>query len=75
MLVSFMLIFKNILERLTDVIQLSPHGKFFLIGASSFIKVSHSRFSPNIWPSGGYIEVHEQVGDIIDWYNVQVSFF
>ncbi|KAE9394718.1 glycoside hydrolase family 18 protein [Gymnopus androsaceus JB14] len=28
-------------------------------------------FSPNLWPGGGYIEVHEQVGDLIDWYNIQ----
>ncbi|KAF8825698.1 hypothetical protein HHX47_DHR6000049 [Lentinula edodes] len=28
-------------------------------------------FSPSIWTNGGYIAVHEQVGSLIDWYNVQ----
>ncbi|KAJ3771174.1 glycoside hydrolase family 18 protein [Lentinula raphanica] len=28
-------------------------------------------FSPNIWINGGYIAVHQQVGSLIDWYNVQ----
>ncbi|KAJ4475087.1 glycoside hydrolase family 18 protein [Lentinula aciculospora] len=32
-------------------------------------------FSPNIWTNGGYIAVHEQVGSLIDWYNVQASHF
>ncbi|KZT66332.1 glycoside hydrolase family 18 protein [Daedalea quercina L-15889] len=28
-------------------------------------------FSPNIWTNGGYLEVNSEVGDLIDWYNVQ----
>ncbi|KAH9852022.1 glycoside hydrolase family 18 protein [Lenzites betulinus] len=28
-------------------------------------------FSPNIWSGGGYLKVHQQVGSLIDWYNVQ----
>jgi len=28
-------------------------------------------FSPNIWGGGGYLKVNEEVGDLIDWYNVQ----
>ncbi|THU85726.1 glycoside hydrolase family 18 protein [Dendrothele bispora CBS 962.96] len=28
-------------------------------------------FVPNRWPGGGYTFVHQQVGDTIDWYNVQ----
>ncbi|KAJ7504342.1 glycoside hydrolase family 18 protein [Mycena galericulata] len=28
-------------------------------------------FSPNIWGGGGYLKVNEEVGSLIDWYNVQ----
>ncbi|KIK61785.1 glycoside hydrolase family 18 protein [Collybiopsis luxurians FD-317 M1] len=28
-------------------------------------------FSPNIWTNGGYLAVNQQVGSLIDWYNVQ----
>ncbi|GLB41933.1 putative glycosyl hydrolase 18 family protein [Lyophyllum shimeji] len=28
-------------------------------------------FSPSKWPGGGYLNVHTQVGSLIDWYNVQ----
>ncbi|TCD71831.1 hypothetical protein EIP91_003174 [Steccherinum ochraceum] len=28
-------------------------------------------FSPNIWGGGGYLRVHQSVGSLIDWYNVQ----
>jgi len=28
-------------------------------------------FSPNIWTNGGYLYINEQVGSLIDWYNVQ----
>lgn len=28
-------------------------------------------FSPNKWGGGGYLKVHQQVGSLIDWYNVQ----
>ncbi|KAF7311931.1 Glycoside hydrolase [Mycena indigotica] len=28
-------------------------------------------FTPNIWPGNGYLGVHQQVGSLIDWYNVQ----
>nr|GAT43607.1 glycoside hydrolase family 18 protein [Mycena chlorophos] len=28
-------------------------------------------FSPNIWGGGGYLRVHESVGSLIDWYNIQ----
>lgn len=28
-------------------------------------------FSPSIWGGGGYLKVHESVGSLIDWYNVQ----
>ncbi|KAI9063900.1 glycoside hydrolase family 18 protein [Trametes sanguinea] len=28
-------------------------------------------FSPNKWPGGGYLKVNQQVGSLIDWYNVQ----
>jgi hypothetical protein len=33
------------------------------------------RFSPSIWGGGGYLKVHASVGNLIDWYNVQVSLF
>lgn len=29
------------------------------------------RFSPGIWPGGGYLHVDSSVGHLIDWYNVQ----
>ncbi|KAL1747810.1 glycoside hydrolase family 18 protein [Schizophyllum fasciatum] len=28
-------------------------------------------FSPSKWGGGGYLKVNEQVGDLIDWYNIQ----
>ncbi|KAJ6581492.1 glycoside hydrolase [Mycena capillaripes] len=28
-------------------------------------------FSPSIWGGGGYLKVHQSVGNLIDWYNVQ----
>ncbi|PSR90582.1 hypothetical protein PHLCEN_2v4875 [Hermanssonia centrifuga] len=28
-------------------------------------------FSPNYWGGGGYLKVHNTVGSLIDWYNVQ----
>ncbi|KAF9454329.1 glycoside hydrolase family 18 protein [Macrolepiota fuliginosa MF-IS2] len=28
-------------------------------------------FSPNQWGGGGYLKVHQSVGSLIDWYNVQ----
>ncbi|KAF7356553.1 Glycoside hydrolase family 18 protein [Mycena venus] len=28
-------------------------------------------FSPNKWGGGGYLRVHQSVGNLIDWYNVQ----
>ncbi|KAF5361886.1 hypothetical protein D9756_002352 [Leucocoprinus leucothites] len=28
-------------------------------------------FSPNKWGGGGYLKVHQSVGNLIDWYNVQ----
>ncbi|KAJ7116028.1 glycoside hydrolase [Mycena epipterygia] len=28
-------------------------------------------FAPKIWGGGGYLRVHESVGDLIDWYNIQ----
>ncbi|KXN87412.1 hypothetical protein AN958_08843 [Leucoagaricus sp. SymC.cos] len=28
-------------------------------------------FSPNKWGGGGYLKVHQSVGSMIDWYNVQ----
>ncbi|KAJ7625684.1 glycoside hydrolase family 18 protein [Roridomyces roridus] len=28
-------------------------------------------FSPSRWAGGGYLKVHQEVGDLIDWYNVQ----
>ncbi|KAJ7247665.1 glycoside hydrolase [Mycena haematopus] len=28
-------------------------------------------FSPNTWGGGGYLKVHQSVGNLIDWYNVQ----
>lgn len=28
-------------------------------------------FSPNYWGGGGYLRVHNAVGSLIDWYNVQ----
>ncbi|KAF7370598.1 Glycoside hydrolase family 18 protein [Mycena sanguinolenta] len=28
-------------------------------------------FSPNIWGGGGYLKVHQSVGNLIDWYNIQ----
>ncbi len=30
-------------------------------------------FSPTHYGGGGYLKVHQMVGDMIDWYNVQVS--
>lgn len=33
-----------------------------------------SRFTPNRWGGGGYLKVHQQVGSLIDWYNIQVRF-
>lgn len=28
-------------------------------------------FTPNRWTGGGYLKVHQQVGSLIDWYNIQ----
>ncbi|KAJ7043634.1 glycoside hydrolase family 18 protein [Mycena alexandri] len=28
-------------------------------------------FSPLIWGGGGYLKVHQSVGNLIDWYNIQ----
>ncbi|KAJ7752824.1 hypothetical protein DFH07DRAFT_921710 [Mycena maculata] len=28
-------------------------------------------FAPNYWGGGGYLKVHQNVGSIIDWYNIQ----
>lgn len=28
-------------------------------------------FSPNYWTNGGYIQVDSEVGDLINWYNIQ----
>ncbi|EJD45693.1 glycoside hydrolase family 18 protein [Auricularia subglabra TFB-10046 SS5] len=28
-------------------------------------------FSPGIWGGGGYLKVHNAVGNLIDWYNIQ----
>lgn len=28
-------------------------------------------FMPGRWPGGGWLRVHETVGDLIDWYNIQ----
>ncbi|KAI0788759.1 glycoside hydrolase family 18 protein [Abortiporus biennis] len=28
-------------------------------------------FSPSIWGGGGYLKVHQMVGSLIDWYNIQ----
>jgi chitinase len=28
-------------------------------------------FTPSIYPGGGYLKVHRQVGSLIDWYNLQ----
>ncbi|KAH9941509.1 glycoside hydrolase family 18 protein [Amylocystis lapponica] len=28
-------------------------------------------FSPNLWTNGGYLQIDSEVGDLIDWYNVQ----
>lgn len=33
-----------------------------------------TRFSPGKFGGGGYLTVHKNVGDMIDWYNIQVSF-
>ncbi|KAF8966247.1 hypothetical protein BDZ97DRAFT_1756668 [Flammula alnicola] len=30
-------------------------------------------FSPNKFGGGGYLKVHQTVGNMIDWYNIQVS--
>ncbi|KAL9713573.1 hypothetical protein Ac2012v2_003184 [Leucoagaricus gongylophorus] len=40
-----------------------PQGSFIL---------THARwFSPNRFGGGAYLTIHQQVGDLIDWYNVQ----
>ncbi|TFL02200.1 glycoside hydrolase superfamily [Pterulicium gracile] len=28
-------------------------------------------FTPTLYPGGGYLKVHREVGDLIDWYNLQ----
>ena len=28
-------------------------------------------FTPTKYPGGGYLKIHEEVGDLIDWYNIQ----
>jgi len=28
-------------------------------------------FAPNLWGGGGYLRIHNAVGNLIDWYNVQ----
>ncbi|KAF8346881.1 glycoside hydrolase family 18 protein [Amanita rubescens] len=34
--------------------------------------ITHSRkFAPNKWGGGGYLKVNAEVGNLIDWYNVQ----
>lgn len=49
-----------------------------LIPSGSYI-ITHAPlapwFAPNIWGGGGYLKVHESVGDLIDWYNIQVCNF
>ncbi|KAJ6581556.1 glycoside hydrolase superfamily [Mycena capillaripes] len=35
--------------------------------------ITHARaFSPNTWGGGGYLKVHQSVGNLIDWYNIQL---
>ncbi|KAF9073324.1 glycoside hydrolase family 18 protein [Rhodocollybia butyracea] len=50
----------------TQLRKMLPQGKFLLTHAPVA-----PWFSPNIWPSGGYLAVHKSVGSMIDWYNVQ----
>ncbi|TFK73778.1 glycoside hydrolase family 18 protein [Pluteus cervinus] len=51
--------------------------QYLLLSASSHIPNDTMRiavapwFSPNVWPGGGYLRVNREVGNLIDWYNVQ----
>ncbi|XP_006461881.1 hypothetical protein AGABI2DRAFT_178861, partial [Agaricus bisporus var. bisporus H97] len=37
----------------------------------SILTACFNRFSRNRWSGGGYLKVHQGVGNLIDWYNVQ----
>ncbi|PCH44329.1 glycoside hydrolase family 18 protein [Wolfiporia cocos MD-104 SS10] len=50
----------------TELRSLLPAGDYILTHAPVA-----PWFSPTMWTNGGYIEVDSQVGDLIDWYNVQ----
>lgn len=41
-------------------------------GYSRILIIVIIRFSPSKWGGGGYLKVHNSVGSLIDWYNVQV---
>ncbi|KIK56293.1 glycoside hydrolase family 18 protein [Collybiopsis luxurians FD-317 M1] len=43
-----------------------PQGTYILTHARNIY-----RFCPNRWANGGYLEINKQVGNLIDWYNIQ----
>ncbi|KIK56295.1 glycoside hydrolase family 18 protein [Collybiopsis luxurians FD-317 M1] len=43
-----------------------PHGTHILTHAPVA-----PWFCPNKWAKGGYLEINKQVGNLIDWYNIQ----
>ncbi|KAJ7765494.1 glycoside hydrolase family 18 protein [Mycena maculata] len=50
----------------TRLRSLLPQGQYILTHAPVA-----PWFSPGIWGGGGYLKVHESVGHMIDWYNIQ----
>ncbi|KAJ7446689.1 glycoside hydrolase [Mycena latifolia] len=63
----------------TQLRTLLPQGKYIITHAQNLLSLTHYSavapwFSPNIWGGGGYLRVHESVGSLIDWYNIQHPF-
>ncbi|KAF5387358.1 hypothetical protein D9757_005748 [Collybiopsis confluens] len=56
---------------LTHARELSIPSKYSSVTDLGRCKAVAPWFSPNIWPNGGYLAVNQQVGSLIDWYNVQ----
>jgi len=50
----------------TKLRSLLPQGKYIITHAPVA-----PWFAPNVWGGGGYLKVHEKVGSLIDWYNIQ----
>lgn len=54
------------------ILAVAPWQAQFFCPPLSPIYTFYIRFSPNAWGGGGYLKVHASVGNLIDWYNIQV---